>query len=391
MYLKECRYCKSTNLKKVIDLGDQPLANNLLKTMNEKFKKFPLKINFCKKCFNSQLSYVVNKKFLFTNYFYKSSTSEDLINHFDSAAKKYISKFNLNKKSNIIDIGSNDGIALRYYKKSGFNNLCGIEPSKNLSDIANKSGIKTLNEFFSKKTVKKLNKYRIVTLSNVFAHIHKTDTLIKNIKKILDLKGVIIIEFQYLVNTIKDVSFDNIYHEHLNYCTLTPLIKYFKKFQLEVFDVEKINTHGGSLRIYVSRRNVYTKNISVNKVLRYEKKEKINNISYFKKFNAKLDVKKKLANSNIKKLIKNKVNFVGYGAPAKATTLLNYFDLKREFKYIIEDNTFKINKYIPGTISKIIKKNNKIKYDIIVVLAWNYFNKIKKKNYSLAKKFIKIY
>ena len=179
MYLKECRYCKSTNLKKVIDLGDQPLANNLLKTMNEKFKKFPLKINFCKKCFNSQLSYVVNKKFLFTNYFYKSSTSEDLINHFDSAAKKYISKFNLNKKSNIIDIGSNDGIALRYYKKSGFNNLCGIEPSKNLSDIANKSGIKTLNEFFSKKTVKKLNKYRIVTLSNVFAHIHKTDTLIK--------------------------------------------------------------------------------------------------------------------------------------------------------------------------------------------------------------------
>ena len=141
----------------------------------------------------------------------------------------------------------------------------------------------------------------------------------------------------------------------------------------------------------MSRRNVYTKNISVNKVLRYEKKEKINNISYFKKFNAKLDVKKKLANSNIKKLIKNKVNFVGYGAPAKATTLLNYFDLKREFKYIIEDNTFKINKYIPGTISKIIKKNNKIKYDIIVVLAWNYFNKIKKKIIHLLKKFIKIY
>ena len=98
-----------------------------------------------------------------------------------------------------------------------------------------------------------------------------------------------------------------------------------------------------------------------------------------------------MANSNIKKLIKNKVNFVGYGAPAKAITLLNYFDLKREFKYIIEDNTFKINKYVPGTTSKIIKKNNKIKYDIIVVLAWNYFNKIKKNNYSLAKKFIKIY
>ena len=211
------------------------------------------------------------------------------------------------------------------------------------------------------------------------------------IKNILNNKGVLIIEFQYLVNTIQDVSFDNIYHEHLNYCSLTPLIKYFKKFGLDIFDVEKINTHGGSLRIYISHRKAYQKKVNVNKFLKFEKKQGLEKISFFNKFNIELTNKKKLAKIKINRLIKKKINFVAYGAPAKATTLLNYFDLNNEFKHVIDDNSFKFNKYIPGTISKIIKKPNKKKYDVIVVLAWNYFNKIKKNNYSLAKKFIKIY
>ncbi len=391
MYLKKCRYCKNSDLKKVIDLGDQPLANNLLNSKNQKFKKFPLKINFCKRCFNTQLSYVVDKKYLFTKYFYKSSTSEDLINHFNNAAKKYIRKFSLNKESNIIDIGSNDGIALMFYKKLGFSNLYGVEPSKNLSNISNNLGIKTFNEFFTANTVKKLNKFDLVTISNAFAHIDNTDDLLKNVKNILNNKGVLIIEFQYLVNTIQDVSFDNIYHEHLNYCSLTPLIKYFKKFGLDIFDVEKINTHGGSLRIYVSHKKTYHKKVNVNKFLKFEKRKGLKKMSFFNKFNIKLAKKKKLAKININKLIKKKINFIAYGAPAKATTLLNYFNLNKEFRHVIDDNSFKLNKYIPGTISKIIKKPNKKKYDVIVVLAWNYFNKIKKNNYSLAKKFIKIY
>ena len=391
MYLKKCRYCKNSDLKKVIDLGDQPLANNLLNSKNQKFKKFPLKINFCKRCFNTQLSYVVDKKYLFTKYFYKSSTSEDLVNHFNNAAKKYIRKFSLNKESNIIDIGSNDGIALMFYKKLRFSNLFGVEPSKNLSNISNNLGIKTFNEFFTANTVKKLNKFDLVTISNAFAHIDNTDDLLKNVKNILNNKGVLIIEFQYLVNTIQDVSFDNIYHEHLNYCSLTPLIKYFKKFGLDIFDVEKINTHGGSLRIYVSHKKTYQKKVNVNKFLKFEKRKGLKKMSFFNKFNIKLTKKKKLAKININKLIKRKINFIAYGAPAKATTLLNYFNLNNEFKHVIDDNSFKLNKYIPGTISKIIKKPNKKKYDVIVVLAWNYFNKIKKNNYSLAKKFIKKY
>ena len=391
MYLKKCRYCKNSDLKKVIDLGNQPLANNLLNSKNQKFKKFPLKINFCKRCFNTQLSYVVDKKYLFTKYFYKSSTSEDLINHFNNAAKKYIRKFSLNKESNIIDIGSNDGIALMFYKKLRFSNLFGVEPSKNLSNISNNLGIKTFNEFFTANTVKKLNKFDLVTISNAFAHIDNTDDLLKNVKNILNNKGVLIIEFQYLVNTIQDVSFDNIYHEHLNYCSLTPLIKYFKKFGLDIFDVEKINTHGGSLRIYVSHKKTYQKKVNVNKFLKFEKRKGLKKMSFFNKFNIKLAKKKKLAKININKLIKRKINFIAYGAPAKATTLLNYFNLNKEFIHVIDDNSFKLNKYIPGTISKIIKKPNKKKYDVIVVLAWNYFNKIKKNNYSLAKKFIKIY
>ena len=391
MYLKKCRYCKSKNLKSVIDLGRQPLANNLLRSIYQRFKKFPLNINFCKNCYNSQLSYVVNKKNLFKNYFYQSSTSDDLVEHFDKAAKNYIKKFKLNKNSRIIDIGSNDGIALQYYKKNGFKNLYGVEPSKNLSDISNKKGIKTFNEFFSNKTIKKVNSMDIVTLSNAFAHIHDTNSLLTNIKKILNDKGIVIIEFQYLINTIKDVSFDNIYHEHLNYCTLTPLVKYFKKFDLDIFNVEKINTHGGSLRVYLSNSGKFKQEKSVSKLLKSEKNEGVQKLSFFKNFNNELIKKKNIAWTKINKLNKKKLKFVGYGAPAKATTLLNYFGIKNEIKFVIEDNVFKINKYIPGTSTKIIKKNKKIKYDVIIVLAWNYFEKIRKNNYFLAKKFIKIY
>ena len=391
MYLKKCRYCKSKNLKSVIDLGRQPLANNLLKSINQRFKKFPLNINFCKDCYNSQLSYVVNKKNLFKNYFYQSSTSDDLVDHFNKAAKNYIKKFKLNRNSRIMDIGSNDGIALQYYKNIGFKNLFGVEPSKNLSDMSNKKGIKTFNEFFSNKTTKKVGSIDIVTLSNAFAHIHDTNKLLVNIKKILDDKGIVIIEFQYLINTIKDVSFDNIYHEHLNYCTLTPLVKYFKKFDLDIFNVEKINTHGGSLRVYLSNSGKYKQEKSVSKLLKSEKNEGVQKLSFFKNFNNELIKKKNIAWTKINKLNMKKLKFVGYGAPAKATTLLNYFGIKNEIKFVIEDNIFKINKYIPGTSTKIIKKNKKIKYDVIIVLAWNYFEKIRKNNYFLAKKFIKIY
>ena len=193
---------------------------------------------------------------MFSNYLYTSSTSESFRNHFRLAAEKYVKEFKLNpKKSFIIDIGSNDGVALEPFKRLNFNNILGIEPAKNLAKLANKKKIKTLNGFLNKKIIKKIKKNAdIILASNVFAHSDNLKEMAECMLKLLSNKGTIIIEVQYLMNTLKDLTFDNIYHEHYNYWSLTSLKNFFDQFKAKIFKVEKIQTHGGSLRVYIKKR-----------------------------------------------------------------------------------------------------------------------------------------
>ena len=208
----ECRSCENTKLKRVVSLGNQPLANNLLKNKNEKEDLYPLEMNYCPNCHNCQLSVVVNPKKMFSNYLYVSSTTKTLRQHFKNAAKQYIKEFKLSsKKSYIIDIGSNDGVALKPFKDSKFKNILGIEPAKNLAKLANKNNIKTYNGFLDKKTLRKVKKNAdIILASNVFAHSDKLKLMAKCMLKLIKKNGTIIIEVQYLMNTLKDVTFDNI-------------------------------------------------------------------------------------------------------------------------------------------------------------------------------------
>ena len=222
-YKFECRSCGNTNLKRVVSLGYQPLANNLLKKKNEKCELYPLEVNYCAKCHNCQLSVSVDPKKMFSNYLYTSSTSKIFREHFVSAARKYSKDLKLNKKNSyIIDIGSNDGVALKPFKELGFKKLLGIEPAKNLSKLANKNKIKTFNGFLEKKNLKKIKKNAdLILASNVFAHSDRLKEMADCMFKLLGKKGTIIIEVQYLMNTLKDLTFDNIYHEHNNYWSLT--------------------------------------------------------------------------------------------------------------------------------------------------------------------------
>ena len=208
IYKFECRSCGNSNLKRVISLGYQPLANNLLKNKNDKEELYPLELNFCDKCFNCQLSVAVDSKKLFKNYLYTSSTSEKFRNHFENSSKKYIKDLKLSKnKSTIFDIGSNDGIALRPFKKAGFKKILGIEPAANLAKIANKEKISTLNIFLNKKNLKKIKKKAdLVLASNVFAHSDNLNEMAECMLKILKPNGVIVIEVQYLLNTLNDLA-----------------------------------------------------------------------------------------------------------------------------------------------------------------------------------------
>ena len=210
--------------------------------------------------------------------------------------------------------------------------------------------------------------------------------------KLLKPEGTFIIEIQYLVNTLKDCTFDNIYHEHVNYWCLHSLQKYFKKFNFITFDVEKIDTHGGSLRVFIKKNIKNTKiNSSIEKILSEEKRFGIFNYKTFEIFRNKVELIKNNIAKNIKALKEKNKIIAGFGAPAKATTAINYFGIEAFFDYVIEDNNLKHNKYIPGTKIKIISKQKiKSKIDCLIVLAWNFFEEIKKNNQSISKKIISI-
>ena len=392
-YKFDCRSCGNTNLKRVVSLGYQPLANNLLNKKDEKCELYPLEVNYCDKCHNCQLSVAVNPKKMFSNYLYTSSTSKSFRDHFINAAKKYTKDFKLNKKkSYIIDIGSNDGVALKPFKDLGFKKILGVEPAKNLAKLANKNKIKTFNGFLEKSNLRKIKKNAdLILASNVFAHSDKLKEMAECMFKLLNKNGVIIIEVQYLLNTLKDLTFDNIYHEHYNYWSLTSLINFFKQYDAKIFRAERIDTHGGSIRIYLRKGKKIKIENSVREIIKEEEKFGIKKYQTYQEFSKKVYKIRENIRKNILKLKSDNSKIIGYASPAKATTALNFFGISNEIECIVEDNKLKHGKFLPGMNIPITSKTKiKKKPDYALVLAWNFFDEIKKENRDLAHKFISI-
>jgi len=392
-YKFECRSCGNNNLKRVVSLGYQPLANNLLNKKKEKCELYPLEVNYCPKCHNCQLSVAVDPRKMFSNYLYTSSTSSSFRNHFVEASKNYIRLLKLKpKKSYIIDIGSNDGVALKPFKDLGFNKILGIEPAKNLAKLANKNQIKTFNGFLENKNLKKIKgNADLILASNVFAHSDKLKEMAQCMLQLLSKKGTIVIEVQYLLNTLQDLTFDNIYHEHYNYWSLTSLVNFFKQFNSTIYKAEKINTHGGSIRIYIKKTKKIKIESSVKTLLKEEEVFGIKEFKTYQVFGEKINKLKENVVKNINKLKEKNKKIIGFGAPAKATTALNFFGISNQIDLIIEDNKLKHNKFIPGVCIPIRdKKAVKEKNALILVLAWNFYKDIKKNNSDLSNNFINI-
>ena len=392
-YKFDCRSCGNTKLKRVLSLGYQPLANNLLNKKDEKCELYPLEMNYCENCHNCQLSVSVDPKKMFSKYLYTSSTAKSFRDHFEKAANKYIKEFKLKpKKSYVIDIGSNDGVALKPFKDLKFKKILGVEPAKNLAKLANKNKIKTFNGFFDEKILKKINgNADLILASNVFAHSDKLKEMATTMFKLLNKKGTIILEIQYLLNTLKDLTFDNIYHEHYNYWSLTSLINFFNQFDAKIFKTEKIDTHGGSLRVYISKNKKKKIERSVLNLIKEENDFGVKKFKTYQKFaEAVYNIRKNVI-SNINKLKKDNKQIIAFGSPAKATTALNFFGISNQIDFIVEDNKLKQGKYVPGVLIP-IKSKSKIteKNPTIIVLAWNFFNEIKKNNSSLTNNFINI-
>jgi nucleoside-diphosphate-sugar epimerase/SAM-dependent methyltransferase/quercetin dioxygenase-like cupin family protein len=382
------RISDSINVKPVLSLGMSPLANNLLDSADESCEMFPLELMYSPDTHNCQLSYSVPSEKMFKHYLYVSSTSKSFREHFAKAAESYISQFNLNESSFVVDIGSNDGIALTPLKERGIKVL-GVEPAENIAKLANEKGIQTICSFFdenvSNNIINEHGYADVVTASNVFAHADNLERIAKSAFNLLKKGGSFIIEVQYLLNTIKDLTFDNIYHEHFNYWSVLSLNNFFNKLGYTIYKVEHINTHGGSIRVYISNEPSSVDE-SVANFLQEEIQLGLNKYETYLEFAKKVETLKTNIYNNISNLKKQGLKIVGYGAPAKATTALNYFGLTaKEISYIVEDNSLKHGKFVPGVKIPIFSKEKlkEDKPDVILVLAWNFFDDIKKNNQHL--------
>jgi len=387
----ECRSCGNSHMKKVVTLGKSPLANNLLDSENQSYEMFPLEMDYCDNCNNCQLNYVVPANKMFDNYLYTSSTTSSFRKHFEDAAVKYINLFNLNEESTVLDIGSNDGIALKPLLEKNIK-VIGVEPAKNISKMANDNGIYTINSYFNEETVLTIgeNKIDLITASNVFAHADNLKDITKNVFRLLKNDGTFIVEVQYILDTIKDLTFDNIYHEHVNYWSVTSINKFFNNLGFKVVDVEHINTHGGSIRVYVKNNGFVSEN--VNKFIEDEFEFGLSNYETYKSFSKRISDTKVNILNNLNYLKSKGYKIAGYGSPAKATTSLNYYGIDNAYlDYTIEDNELKNNKIIPGVNIPIKNKKYCLENlpDIIIVLAWNFFEEIKNNNKELIEKGVK--
>ena len=396
-YVTSCRVCGG-GFSHYLSLGLSPLANNLNDKKSTSNDVYPLDMNFCKKCSNSQLSVVVPPEKMFDNYLYLSSTSEKFRNHFADIANELKSDLKLKNSSVVVDIGSNDGIFLAPIKNLGMLAI-GVEPAKNVAKIANSKKLTTLPEYFTHKTVgkiiKKHGKADVVTAFNVFAHGDGLKEILKNAENLLKKNGEFIFEIQYLLRTLKDVTFDNIYHEHVNYWCLIALLNFFEGSEMKVYKVKEVNTHGGSLRVYATKNKNKRMHKSVSQYIQLEKKYKLDEHQTYLKFAKKVADTKKKSLAMIDNIKTEKKKIIGFGAPAKATTILNYFGLSdKDFLFTIDENLLKQNKFIPETNIEIkdINEVNPDSYDYVIVLAWNFFDSIKSNNKSIFanSKFIKL-
>ena len=392
-----CRICKSSNLEKILDLGKMPLANAFLKEedLSKPEKKFPLTVYFCKNCSLLQLLDVVNPEILFRHYYYLTSTSKPLADHFIGLGQNLVDRFIESKNDLVIDIGGNDAVLLDSIK-----NRCrvlNIEPAENIAKISKKKGVDTISKFFTEDLAKRIfRKYgsaKVITASNVFAHIDNLDDIIKAVKVLLDKKGVFIIEVHWVGNLLGLVDiggFDQIYHEHLSYFSLLSLERLVNQFGLKIFDVKLIPVHGQSLQVYVSKN--YKISESVNEFLTQEKSLGLDKIEAYVNFAEKVEKNKSELRNLLSRLKKENKKIVGYGAAAKGNTLLNYFQIDNKIlDFIVDDSPLKQGLYTPGTRIPIFsaERLKKDQPDYLLLLAWNYAESILKKEQKLRDKGVK--
>jgi hypothetical protein len=377
----KCRYCRNELDTVFCDLQTCPPSNSMVleNELDNQEVYYPLKVLVCENCWLVQVDEFKKASNIFdSNYTYFSSFSTSWLKHSKSYTNYMIKRFNLNKDSLVVEIASNDGYLLQYFKEKNIPVL-GIEPTSNTAEVAIKKGIPTIIDFFgSKLSSKKIkSKANLILGNNVLAHVPNINDFIKGVKLGLSKHGVNTFEFPHLLSLIKENQFDTIYHEHFSYLSLTFLIQIFKKHGLEIFDVQKIQTHGGSLRIFSKHIEDSTKTIekSVNEFLLEEESFGFKNITTYMDFQKSVEKIKYDFLSFLLECKNNNKKVIAYGAAAKGNTLLNYCGIKGNdfIEFVVDSSPHKQNKFLPGSRIKVYdsSKISIYKPDYIIIFPWN--------------------
>jgi len=380
-----CRICGNTDLRKYLDLGMMPLANNLASDAEAatEMDRFPLQVLFCTECSMSQTSVIVNPRKLFTKYTYRSSINQGYIKHCREMACDIGSKLDLKSSDLVVDIAGNDGSLLNEFKAELGVRVVNVDPAENIAAIAESRGITTVNDFWSEDVAQQIlddhGQPKLITATNVFAHVDDVREFLSAAKHCLHEKGALVLEFPYLVDFIANHEFDTVYFEHLSYVGIKPVAVLAANEGMKIFNVEKQDIHGGTVRVFIGNEDSHDIDPSVDQFLKAEEKGGFHDFARYETWLEEVDDLTKEFTYQIQKLKEHGASIAAFGASAKGNTLLNACRLNSAtIDYIVDDTPEKIGKFSPGTGIPIVDRSplEENPPDFLVILAWNFAREI---------------
>ena len=385
MNVKKCRMCGSPKLWEWLDLGHHPHSDQFKTSRDVEEKSYPLRVCVCEDCELNQLTYVVDKEELYAkDYLYESSITKTGDSHWEEFADTVLKTVKMPKNGLVVDIGSNDGTLLMKFQSRGYRVL-GIDPTPEVTEIARQRGVPTITDFFCKTAIKGKSA-ELVVGTNVFAHIDDLNDFMKNVNELLTEDGTFVFESPYFADFLEGLEYDTVYHQHLSYLSLKPIVRFLKKFKMEVYDINRVGIHGGGFRVYISRKGKFKINPIVKEMLESELWEKKDLIKFA------IDTKKNRDElfDLIYSLYKQGKTVAVVSTPAKGMTLLNYTGIGRFISFATDKSKLKQGRYTPGTFIKIYSDEELLSRqpDYALLLAWNFGKEIIKNNSGYKGKWI---
>ncbi len=389
---EDCRLCGATDLERVLSLAPTPPANAFVpaERRNAPQTVYPLELFLCRACGHVQLAVVLDPAMLYRDYVYISGTSPVFIAHFRNYAQELAERASLRAGDLVVDIGSNDGTFLRFFRDGG-QRVLGIDPARKIATRASQDGIETLAEFFTPALAAEVRAQRgparAIAANNVLAHIDDLGAVVEGVRTLLAPDGVFVFEVSYLVDVLDKVLFDTIYHEHLDYHALGPLIPFLAAHGLEIFDAWRVPSHGGSIRVYVQHEGGPRRRGSgPDRLLAIESEFAVSRPDTFAKFATRIERLKSALAGVVDGLRGRGARIAGFGAPAKATTLLHHFELGGVLDFIVDDNPLKQGLFTPGHHIPVLSVEALYarRPEAALLLAWNFADSIVERHRRFA-------